>query len=269
MNNKYIGVFDSGLGGLTAVKKLMEVMPDENIIYFGDTARVPYGTRSEDTIIKYVKSDISFLNTFELKMILVACGTASTVALEKMKDELPIKTFGVVEASVDKASRLTKTGKIGVLGTPGTIKSGKYEEYLKKINPKFSVYSKACPMFVPIVENGYQDSEVARLVACDYLKELLNKDIDTIILGCTHYPLLKDVIGKIAGSGVKLVDPGAELAEYAKDYLVKNNLTATKRLDEQYKYFISDSVENFTTLANRFLGKNIDENIEKIDIEKY
>ncbi len=269
MNNKYIGVFDSGLGGLTAVKKLMKVLPDENIIYFGDTARVPYGTRSDETILKYVKSDIAFLNTFDIKMILVACGTASTVALEKLKNELAFPTFGVVEAAVNKAAKLTKTGKICVLGTPGTIKSGKYEEYLKKINPDFDVYSRACPLFVPLAENGYTDCEVAHLVAYDYLENLLDKDIDTVILGCTHYPLLKKVIGNIVGDDVKLVDPGAELAEYAKNYLTDNNLTCERPLKEQYKYFISDNVENFTMLANRFLGKTIDENIKKIDIEKY
>ena len=269
MDNKYIGVFDSGLGGLTAVKKLIKVLPDENIIYFGDTARVPYGTRSDDTIVKYVKSDIAFLNTFDIKMILVACGTASTVALEKLKGELNVPAFGVVEASVLKAASATKTGKILVLGTPGTIKSGKYEKYLKEINPEFTVYSKACPLFVPLVENGYTDCEVAHLVAYDYLEEFLDKDIDTVILGCTHYPLLKKVIGNIVGGSVKLIDPGAELAEYAKDYLTQNNMLCKRPLKNQYKYFISDEVEGFLTLANRFLGKNINANIEKIDIEKY
>ncbi len=269
MNNKYIGVFDSGLGGLTAVKNLIKVLPNENIIYFGDTARVPYGSRSEETLIKYVKSDISFLQKFDIKMILVACGTASTVALPKLKDNINIPIFGVVEPVVKKAVDVTKNGKIGVLGTASTINSNKYEQYIKKLSPQIEVYNKACPLFVPLVENGYADSEAAHLIASDYLKDIIKSGADTIILGCTHYPILKKVIGNIVGENVTLVDSGRELAEYAKIKLAEQNSLCGCPKSQQYRYFVSDNIDGFTHQANIFLGRHIDGDIQKINIELY
>ena len=269
MDNKYIAVFDSGLGGLTAVKELMKVLPEENIIYFGDTGRVPYGSRSDETIIKYVRSDVNFLKSFDIKLIIVACGTASTVALPHIKNEVDVPMIGVLSPTVLSAVKATKKKRIGVLGTPGTIASGKYEEEIKKIDSDIFVCNKACPMFVPLVENGFIDDEVAYLVCKKYLDEVLSADVDTIILGCTHYPLLEKSIARIAGPDVTLINSGAVTADYTKKYLTENNLLSNERKAEQYKYYVSDSVDNFTGVADAFLGKHIEGNIEKIDIELY
>lgn len=269
MNNKYIAVFDSGLGGLTAVKELMRVLPEENIIYFGDTGRVPYGTRSDNTIIKYVRSDVNFLKTFDIKMIIVACGTASTVALPHIKNETDIPMIGVLEPTVEAAVKASKNKKIGILGTSGTISSGKYEEEIKKRDKDIFVYNKACPMFVPLVENGFIDDEVAYLVCKKYLDEVLETGVDTIILGCTHYPLLQNTISKITGDRITLINAGAVTADYTKEYLTKNNLLSDNRKAEQYKYYVSDSAQGFTAVADKFLGKHIDNIIEQIDIDKY
>lgn len=269
MNNKYIAVFDSGLGGLTAVKELMRVLPNENIIYFGDTGRVPYGSRSDSTIIKYVRSDVNFLKTFDVKLIIVACGTASTVALPHIKNEIDIPMIGVLSPTVQAAVKATKNKRIGVLGTSGTIGSGKYEEEIKKIDPDIFVYNKACPMFVPLVENGFIDDEVAYLVCKKYLDEVLSEGVDTIILGCTHYPLLEKSISKIAGPDVTLINSGAVTADYTQKYLENNSMLSTQSSDAQYRYYVSDSIDNFAGVADTFLGKHIEDSIEKIDIEAY
>ncbi|MBQ2670200.1 MAG: glutamate racemase, partial [Clostridia bacterium] len=188
MNNKSIGVFDSGLGGLTAVKQIMKELPNENIIYFGDTGRVPYGTRSRDTILKYTRGDIRFLKTFDVKVIVIACGTASSAALPMIKNEFDVPIVGVIDAAVYAAVRATKNTKIGVIGTSGTIKSGEYEKQIKAYDSSMEVYSKACPMFVPLVENGYFDSPVTKLIVEEYLEDIRSEGVDTLILGCTHSP---------------------------------------------------------------------------------
>ena len=269
MDNKYIAVFDSGLGRLTAVKELMKVLPDENIIYFGDTGRVPYGSRSDSTIIKYVRSDVNFLRSFDIKLIIVACGTASTVALPHIQNEVDIPMLGVLLPTVNAAVKATKNKKIGVLGTSGTIGSGKYEEEIKKINPDIFVYNKACPMFVPLVENGFIDDEVAYIVCKKYLDGVLSEGVDTIILGCTHYPLLEKTIAKIAGPEITLINAGAETANYTKKYLTENDMLSSEKMDVQYRYYVSDSIDNFAGVADKFLGKPIENSIEQIDIEKY
>lgn len=268
MDNKYIGVFDSGLGGLTVVKELKKVLPDENIIYFGDTGRVPYGTRSDDTIIKYVRSDINFLKTFDIKSIIVACGTASTVALPVINHELDVPAIGVVAPTVQAAVNASKTGRIAVLGTPGTIKSGKYEQQIKELRPDAYVTNMACTLFVPIVENGCTDDEIAYHVCKKYLDSVLAHDIDTIILGCTHYPLLEKTIASIVGDGITLINAGRETARYAKAFLEENNMLSNERKDDQYRFYVSDSVDNFSGMADLFLGEHID-NIEKTDIDKF
>ena len=268
MDNRYIGVFDSGLGGLTVVKELKKVLPNENIIYFGDTGRVPYGTRSDDTIIKYVRSDINFLKTFDIKSIIVACGTASTVALPRIQHELDIPAIGVVSPTVEAAVKASKSGRIAVLGTPGTIKSGKYEQQIKSIRPDSYVTNMACTLFVPIVENGCTDDEIAYHVCKKYLEEVLTHDVDTIILGCTHYPLLEKTISSVAGDGITLINAGRETARYAKMFLENNNMLADTRQDKQYRFYVSDSVDNFSGMADLFLGEHI-QSIEKIDIDKY
>lgn len=188
MDNKCIGVFDSGLGGLTAVKQIINELPKEDIIYFGDTGRVPYGSRSKETLLKYTRGDIRFLNTFDVKIIVIACGTASSAALPAIKDEFDVPIIGVIDAAVYAAVRATKNKKIGVIGTAGTIKSGEYEKQIKAYDSEMQTFAKACPMFVPLVENGYFDTEVTRIIVAEYLEEIRNQGVDTLILGCTHYP---------------------------------------------------------------------------------
>ncbi len=270
MDNRSIGVFDSGLGGLTAVKQIMRELPDESIIYFGDTGRVPYGTRSRDTILKYTRGDIRFLKSFDVKMIVIACGTASSAALPAIKDEFDIPIVGVIDAAVYAAVRATKNKKIGVIGTQGTIKSREYERQIKAYDREMELYTKACPLFVPLVENGHFDTEVTRLVVAEYLEEIRGAGVDTLILGCTHYPLLKKVISEYMGDGVTLINAGAEAAIYLKKKLTNENmLHDADRDSEQYRYYVSDSKETFSELGGIFLETEINGQVEKIDIEKY
>ena len=265
MKNKAIGVFDSGLGGLTAVRELNRVMPGENIIYFGDTGRVPYGNRSRETIIRYTKEDIEFLIKHDIKLVIAACGTASSVALPYLKDKFDINIMGVLEPACEAAVKTTKNGKIGVIGTAGTIKSGKYEEIIKSISPDVQVFSTPCPMFVPLVENGYADSEAARLIAKDYLTSLKKEKVDTLILGCTHYPLLKGVISDIMGKEVTLLSPGELTAISAKEYLEEKGLLTDEVKDGKNEFYVSDSVANFSQLGSTFLGSDIGAEVRKTE----
>ena len=268
MDNRPIGIFDSGLGGLTCVKKVMEIMPGEDIIYFGDIGRVPYGTKSTEIIQKYARQDIRFLQSFDIKFIIIACGTASSAALPMIQDEFDMEIAGVLTPTCIRAAKLTKNHKIGVIGTPGTIKSGKYLRCLKEINPEIEVYSKACPMFVPLVENGYTTGEVARIISAEYLTPLKEANIDTLILGCTHYPMLYDTIQSFMGSGVTLVNSGAETAVYAKKRLAESGLLCSRERGS-VQYYVSDSTESFSELAGVFLEKHIDGSVHTVDIEKY
>lgn len=269
MNNNSIGVFDSGLGGLTAVKQIMTELPNENIIYFGDTGRVPYGTRSDETIIKYVRSDIRFLESFGVKRIVLACGTASSVALPVVKNEFSTPIIGVVDSAVDAAVKSTKNGKIGVIGTPGTINSGAYEKKIRGINADIVTYSRGCPLFVPLVENGHLDTEVTRLVVEEYLCDIKKEGVDTLILGCTHYPLLTAAIGRYMGDNVTLIDSGAEVARYLKRCFDEDELHSENTDSEQYRYYVSDNVDSFVKLGGTFLQREINGQVRKIDIEKY
>ena len=269
MNNKSIGVFDSGLGGLTAVKQIMQELPNENIIYFGDTGRVPYGTRSRDTILKYTRGDIRFLKTFDVKVIVIACGTASSAALPMIKDEFDVPIVGVIDAAVYAAVRATKNKKIGVIGTSGTIKSGEYEKQINDYDSEMQVFSKACPMFVPLVENGYFDTEVTRLIVEEYLEGIRAEGVDTLILGCTHYPLLEKVISEYMGDGVTLINSGAEVAKYLKKKL-DDEMSHSDKIDEyQYRYYVSDDISSFEELGSIFLEREINGQVNKIDIERY
>lgn len=265
MRNHPIGIFDSGLGGLTTVREIQRIMPGENIIYFGDTGRVPYGNRSRDTIIRYTKDDIDFLVTHDIKLIIAACGTASSVALPVLKDRYDIKIMGVLESACRKAVEVTKNRRIGVIGTSGTIKSGKYEELIHSLSPEAEVFSNPCPMFVPLVENGYARSEAAKLIAKDYLLPLKNQNVDTLILGCTHYPLLTEVISDIMGKEVNLLSPGALAAEEAKSYLEKCQLLSDRECGDS-EFFVSDSVENFALLGSTFLGKPIEGKVHLAEV---
>ena len=200
-------------------------------------------------------------------MIVVACGTASAIALPEIKDEQTVPVFGVVDAAAAKAVKSTKNNKIGIIGTAGSIRSGAYEKKIKELNPEIKAFARACPLFVPLVEEGYTKGEIARLVAEEYLCELKEAGVDTLILGCTHYPLLKETIADVMGENVTLIDPGKVTAGYVKEYLDKNNLLAKE--SSEYKFFVSDYPDGFLRLAEDFLKRKIDSKIEKIDIEKY
>lgn len=266
MDNRPIGVFDSGLGGLTAVRRLHEIMPNENIIYFGDTGRVPYGTRSPETIIRYSRQDVAFLRSFDLKAIVIACGTVSSVALDTLAGESDIPVIGVVWPACGQALRATRNNRVGVLGTASTIRSGSYERMLLTARPELRVFTRACPLFVPLVENGrVQPGDVViETVVREYLSELEGEGIDTLILGCTHYPLLREVIGAFMGSGVTLIDAGAAAADAARTMLVPaGDRQGTTR------YFVSDDPEAFRQLAGLFLSKEINHPAELVEISAY
>ncbi len=266
MDNRHIGVFDSGLGGLTAVRELMRLLPREGIIYFGDTGRVPYGTRSNETIIKYVKDDIQFLQSQNVKLIVSACGTASSVALDALEGAFDIPVIGVVEPAAVVAAGGSKSGRIGVLGTPGTINSGKYKSAILRHRPTAQVFQKACPLFVPLVENGHTNTTVAKLVAEEYLLPLKEKNLDTIVLGCTHYPLLNDCIRDIMGSETLLVNTGEVTAKVTAEYLKRHNMLVETPRDKQYDFFVSDSPENFSHLGGMFLDMDLNFNVHKVSV---
>lgn len=267
MDKRAIGVFDSGLGGLTAVKEITERLPNENIIYFGDTGRVPYGTRSNEIIIKYSRQDIRFLESFDVKLIVVACGTVSSVALPKIKNEYKTPIIGVVEAAADAAVEATKNNRIGIIGTQGTISSGAYLERIMEKNPTAKTFSRACPLFVPLVENGHFDTRVTRLVIEEYLEEIKNSGVDTLILGCTHYPLLEKAIGEYMGDDVTLINSGAEVAKrIEREY---PELLNKEENNSEYHYYVSDDIGSFERLASEFLKHNINGQVAKTDIEKY
>lgn len=270
MDNRPVGVFDSGLGGLTAVKELLDVLPHERIIYFGDTGRVPYGTRSDQTIIKYVRQDIRFLQKFDIKAILVACGTASSVALSDVAQDCPVPLLGVVQPAAERAAFISKNRRVGVIGTPGTIRSGAYRRALLSLDCSISIFESPAPLFVPLVENGYFDksSQVCRLVAQDYLNPIKKAGVDTLILGCTHYPLLRDVIADIMGDGVHLIDPGAEMVSLFARRLKESNMQCAEGTGG-LQCFVSDGVDNFTALASTFLQRSISGDITLVNIENY
>lgn len=269
MDNRPIGIFDSGLGGLTCVREVMSIMPNEDIIYFGDTGRVPYGTRSSATIVKYVRQDINFLRRFDIKFIVIACGTASSAALPHITTEYDTDIIGVVDPASRQAAEATRNGIVGVLGTRGTINSKKYSEKIGNLNPDIKVISNACPMFVPIVENGYADTEVARILAREYLEPIIKAGADTIILGCTHYPLLRKTIQDIVGDGVTLIDSGSAAAYDAKRIMTEHSLLTDRTDGGTVRYYVSDTIHGFEELGSLFLSKKIVGDVSKIDIEKY
>ena len=269
MDNRPIGIFDSGLGGLTCVKEVMRIMPHEDIIYFGDTGRVPYGTRGVETVVKYAGQDIRFLMNFDIKFIIIACGTVSSAALPRINHEYQIEISGVVLPAARKAAETTRNGRIAVLGTNGTVRSGKYCEELLKYNPSFAVMQKACPLFVPLVENGHTGDKVAQLIAEEYLEEVKAFAPDTVILGCTHYPLLAETIQDYLGSGVTLINSGACSAAFAKEYLAGADMLSGRERHGEARYFVSDSAEEFTRLAGAFLQQELHGQVEEIEIENY
>ena len=265
MSELQIGVFDSGLGGLTAVRELMQILPGENIVYFGDTARVPYGTRSRDTIRTFAVQDLRFLLEQDLKAVLVACGTVSSVALPELQQMTTIPVIGVVQPTAVAACKATKNKKIGILGTSATVKSGSYQSAIAEIDPEISVTATACPLFVPLVENGYLEGQITELAAMEYIKSLQDAGVDTVILGCTHYPLLKPVLSKLFGDGVTLIDSGREAALSLAEVLRKDG-KLSQQSEGKRRYFVSDEVSNFSNIAGMFLERNIDGQVEKVTI---
>ncbi len=270
MDARPIGVLDSGLGGLTAVRRLTHIMPSEDIIYFGDTGRVPYGPRSKETILKYAKQDIAFLRTFDIKAIIVACGTVSSAALELISGEYDIPIIGVVRSAAMRAAALTKNKKIGVIATQGTVASGAYTRVIGEYLKDAGTVEQACPLLVPLVENGrFQKGDiVAETVVREYLEPVREKGVDTLILGCTHYPLLYDIIADCMGD-TALVDSGAESAEYARTILKMTEKQAPAGRQGRISYYVSDSPENFIKYASQFLGGECVHDAGYVDIEKF
>lgn len=270
MNPNAIGVFDSGLGGLTAMKELCRIMPHENIVYFGDTSRVPYGTRSADTIIRYARQDLNFLSGFDIKAALVACGTISAVALDSIKDDYPFPIIGVIDSAAAAAVSASQNGRIGIIGTPATVKSGAYERSISAADPDCRTISIACPLFVPLVENGHisPDDPLTKGAIVLYLSKLLDFEPDTIILGCTHYPIIAKAISNFVGVDIRLIDPGKEAALAICRLLSLNGLTNDSGPAKR-SFYVSDSTENFETYGGIFMGRSINGEVHKIDIEKY
>ncbi len=254
MNQDAIGVFDSGMGGLTAVKVLNEIMPNENIIYFGDTARIPYGTRSRQTIQRYTKEDIAFLRRHPVKMIIAACGTVSSMlGADSPVDDMPFT--GVVYPAARAACQATKNGRIGIIGTQATVTSGSYETAIHNIDPSKDVTAMACPLFVHLVEYGYTDrnNPITRLAAEEYLAPIRSAEVDTLILGCTHYPIIAETIADIMGENVKLISASEEAAKYAKQCLEEQDLLTDRTQKGHNVYYVSDSVSMFRENARHFL----------------
>ncbi|MCL2221182.1 MAG: glutamate racemase [Oscillospiraceae bacterium] len=269
MDNRAIGIFDSGLGGLTMVKKLLELLPNEDLVYLGDTGRVPYGSRSVETIIKYAGQDAEFLALHNIKTMVVACNTVCSVAMDELIYAYDMPIYEVITAPAVAAAKHTKNGKIGVIGTAATIRSEAYKSALTKISEDLEVYMTACPLFVPLVEEGFvsADNEIAVKVAEQYLKTLKEANIDTLILGCTHYPLLSDIISNVMGETVKLIDSGTETAQLVARELQQQNLLSDANPGGGIKYFVTDSIEGFSYRASRFLHSDIGGKVQKVTLE--
>ena len=281
-----IGVFDSGVGGLTVAREIMRQLPAERIVYFGDTARVPYGSKSQDTIIRFSRQIIRFLQSKGVKAIVIACNTASALALETVQPEFDIPILGVVKAGAKEAAKVTKNGKIGVIATESTIESQLYTKEIHSHKPNAQVLGKPCPLFVPLVEEGWLKDPVTVEVANRYLEPLLESGIDTLIMGCTHYPLLRSTLRQIMGEKVNLVNPAYETAVELKTLLRDMDLTrssedlerfseensrraaAGEPILDQYQFFVSDRAENFTRFAKAILPKEV-KDTKQINIEEY
>ncbi len=266
-----IGVFDSGVGGLTVAREIMRNLPNEHIVYFGDTARVPYGSKSKDTIIRYSRQIIRFLQTQNVKAIVIACNTASALALDEVEKELDIPIIGVIKSGARAAAAATHNKRVGVIGTESTINSRMYDQFLGELDPEIQVFGKACPLFCPLVEEGWLKDPVTEEVARRYLDELLKQDIDSLIMGCTHYPLLRTLLRGIVGEQVQLVNPAYETAKELEQLLQERGIAnqGEKRpVKEPYRFYVSDLAEKFQNFANSILPYDIETTI-KIDIENY
>lgn len=271
MDTRPIGVFDSGLGGLTAVRELARIMPEEDLVYFGDTGRVPYGGRSKDILVRYARQDVAFLRTFNPKAVVIACGTVSSTALDALREENGVPIFGVVEPAAHAAAQLTRNGRVGLIGTKATIRSGAYERALARLKPGVEVTARACPLLVSLVENGrFSPGDiVAETIVSEYLTPVKAAGADTLILGCTHYPLMRAVISACMGPGVSLVDVGEQCARWVKQQLEWDGLRNGRPGAGRRRYYVSDSAGDFSELASVFLGENVAGEVEQIDITAY
>lgn len=262
-----IGIFDSGIGGLTVLKEMLNAMPGEDTIYLGDTARVPYGTKSAETVTRYSFENAKFLLKFDIKLLVVACNTASAYCLPQLKKELSIPVIGVIEPGAKKAVEVTKAKRIGIIGTEGTIRSGAYFDAIKTIDQSIAVFTQPCPLFVPLAEEGWTNNQIARMTAHAYLNDIKKQWIDALILGCTHYPLLKSIISDVMGNTVTLIDSGHETAaEVAKCLMEKNLLKTISSGESCHRFFVTDSPERFRQVGSRFMGTRLN-NVELVNLE--
>ncbi len=266
--NKAIGIFDSGIGGLTVAAEIFRRLPNENVVYFGDTGRYPYGPRSPRIIKRFSRQNVNFLLKQNVKFIVVACNTASAMALGYIKKISSVPIIGVIQPGAAAAARKTTTRRIGVIGTQGTIESSSYQRALRSLNSTFRIYARACPLFVALAEEGYVNKPAARMIAADYLREMKRRKIDTLVLGCTHYPLLKRTIKQVMGTGVELIDSAEETTSALKTSLSKLGLLNEGRRAGKKKFYVSDSPEKFKKIGERFLRRRIGK-VELVDINAY
>lgn len=265
MNNKPIGVFDSGVGGLTVVREIIKQLPNENVIYFGDTARVPYGTKSAETVTRYSLEIADFLLSKNVKSIVVACNTASALALEALKKKYEIPVIGVISPAVWKAVSSSTKKRIGIIGTEATISSNTYQRQIKSFSKDAQVFAKPCPLLVPLVEEGWLDCEITLSVLNIYLKELMSKKIDSLILGCTHYPLLKNAIEKTLGKNIKIIDSASSVVAELKRLLAEKKMLGYA-IKPKRVYYVSDSPERFKKIGERFLKTKFNDDIKTVTL---
>ena len=266
--NAPVGVFDSGIGGLTVAREIMRNLPSEKIVYFGDTARVPYGSKSRETVIRYSRQIVHFLETQQVKAIVIACNTASALALDTIEKEIDLPIIGVVKPGAQMAVETTQNKRVGVIATESTIQSGLYQQLITEADPAITVYGKPCPLFVPLVEEGWTKDPITEEVARRYLAEILDKDIDTLIMGCTHYPLLTEIIADIMSPGVTLIDSGAAAARVLRQTLSDRGALA-QRDHGTLTLYASDRPEDFGALAGQFLRRPLESAVQHVDIERY
>lgn len=268
MDNRAIGVFDSGLGGLTAVKELHRLLPNEDIVYLGDTGRVPYGSRSRETIIKYAQQDIDFLLTKDIKLVLAACGTVSSTLPKEISGKLPVPYADIVQPAAQQACALTSGGRIGVVGTNATLRSNAFGKAIRSIRADVRVFGNPCPLLVHLVENGMvqPDNQITNLTVQMYLEPLMREKIDTLILGCTHYPLLYDIFNWLLGYQVTLIDPGRCAAGYVQRYLMQHDLLADRQREGVTEYNVTDETDSFGKTASIFLGQEVAGTVNRVEL---
>lgn len=265
MNNQPIGIFDSGIGGLTVTKEIIKTLPNESIIYLGDTARVPYGTRSKEVILKFAKEMVNFLLRRNVKFLVVACNTISALAYDEIKNMSPVPILGVIKPAVIRAAQVSKNGKIGIIGTVGTIKSDAYATLLKSFRPDAKIISCACPLFVPMAEEGLNNHQATKLIAEEYLREIIAASADTLILGCTHYPLLYEAIKETVGDSVTLIDSSQPTAKMLKERLEQADLLSDNP-NPTYEFYVTDAPQRVYQVASRFFGEALNGKLQKVTL---